>query len=548
MAHARTRRLAATEVDDLDEDQVQGSSEQPQRQKKHPVSPEIDDLADQVQGLSQKYPRHAKRLMALAANLDTVSNQLDTEATRAARASRTAAGDPDEEQGAWGPEDVYQDSYEADDYHKVPIGNDSLAKAIDKNPADILSDLDFAQSTNGKDKHRILVQADRNRSSGRRAAGAWPFKDLTPADLTEFARKGEWDKVSRAASMALGSSSRGRQAGREWPFKDLTPAEFTDLARRGEWDQVRRAANMAVGSSRGRTSAKIDADTDMDVDIGTFGSEDRLSTADLGESGDEEIAKPVDADQEGGTLQFYGTYAQTANDTGPDSGHHRRNVEAPNRENRGDISASRRSRIRARSVIERMADRQVKPEVKDPDDLLNDEPGDNVERDQPLGGLSGQYRGRKSARNGNARNGHKNETEVKVYRPVHVPKEMHGLWHRAAQRVASEGLLLDRSGDVDYYAIDDKYRGAVKFYRGRAASASRGRTASQRVAYRETPRQVQVTRPDFVPLELLPYWNGAAEYQGKNNRLVTASGKLDYDGINRQYCRLLDRIVSIPAD
>jgi hypothetical protein len=468
---------------------------------KHPVTPEIDDLADSVQGLSKKYPRHAKRLMALAANLDTVSNQLDTEATRAFRAASTnrVASDPDEEQGAWGPEDTYQDSYEADDYHKAPVGNDSLAKAIDKNPSDILSDLDFAQSTSGKDKHRILVQSDRQRSNGRRAASTWPFQDLSPADLTAFVR-------------------------------------------RGQWDQVRRAASMAMGSSQGRTSAKIDADTDMDVDIGTFGSEDRLSTADLGESGDEDIAKPNDADQEGGTLQFYGTYAQTSNDTGPDSGHHRRNVAPPNRENRGDYRVS--GRARARSVIERMADRQVKPEVKDPDALLNDEPGDNVERDQPLGGLSGQYRGRSSARNGHARN----ETEVKVYRPVHVPKEMHGLWHRAAQRIASEGRLLDRSGDVDYYAIDDKYRGALKFYSGRAASASRGRTASQRVAYRETPRQVRVARPDFVPLELLPYWNGAAEYQGKNNRLVTASGKLDYDGINRQYCRLLDKIVSIPAD
>jgi hypothetical protein len=512
---------------------------------KHPVTPELDDLADQVQGLSQRYPRHAKRLMALAANLDTVSNQLDTEARKATR-TRTAS-DPDAEQGAWGPEDVYQDSYEATDYHKAPIGNDSLAKAIDKNPADILSELDFAQSTSGKDKHRILVQADRRRPSGRKAAGSWPFKDLTPADITEFARRGEWDKVSRAASMALGSAPRGRQAGRAWPFGDLTPAEFTDLARRGEWDQVRRAASMAMGSSRGRTSAKIEsADTDMDVDIGTFGSEDRLSTADLGESGDEEIAKPNDADQEGGVLQFYGTYAQTSQDSGPDSGHHRKNVTAPNREERGDVRVGRRTR--ARSVIERMADRQVKPEVKDPDDLLNDEPGDNVERDQPLGGLSGQYRGRKSSRNGHARGGNKNETEVKVYRPEHVPKEMHGLWHRAAQRVASEGLLLDRSGDVDYYTIDDKYRGALKFYRGRAASASRGRTASRRMAYQETPRQVRVARPDFVPMELLPYWNGAAEYLGKNNRLVTASGKLDYDGINGQYCRLLDRIASIPAD
>lgn len=466
---------------------------------KHPVTPELDDLADQVQGLSKRYPRHAKRLMALAANLDTVSNQLDTEAKRAARTA--AAGDPDAEQGAWGPEAAYDDSYEADDYHKAPIGNDSLAKAIDKNPADILSDLDFAQATSGKDKHRILVQSDRRRPAGRRAGRTtWPFNDLSPADLAEFARRGQWDQVRRAAAMAMGSS--------------------------------------------GRSAAKVEADTDMDVDIGTFGSEDRLSTADLGESGDEEIAKPVDADQEGGTLQFYGTYAQTDNDSGPDSGHHRRGIEPPNRQNFSDIRTSSARGRRARSVIERMADRQVKPEVKDPDALLNDEPGDNVERDQPLGGLSGQYRGRKSSRNGHARN----ETEVKVYRPVHVPKEMHGLWHRAAQRIASEGRLLDRSGDVDYYTIDDKYRGALKFYRGRAAAASHGRTASQRMTYQETPRQVRVARPDFIPLELLPYWNGAAEYQGKNNRLVTASGKLDYEGINRQYCRLLDRIASIPAD
>jgi hypothetical protein len=447
----------------------------------------------------------------LAANLDTVSNQLDTEATKATRAVRTAAaGDPDDEQGAWGPEAAYDDSYEADDYHKAPIGNDSLAKAIDKNPADILSDLDFAQSTNGKDKHRILVQSDRRRSNGRRAGRtSWPFKDLSPDDLVGFARRGQWDQVRRAANMAMGSAV----------------------------------------SSRERTSAKVDADTDMDVDIGTFGSEDRLSTADLGESGDEEIAKPVDADQEGGTLQFYGTYAQTANDSGPDSGHHRRNVEPPNRENFSDIRTSSARRGRARSVIERMADRQVKPEVKDPDDLLNDEPGDNVERDQPLGGLSGQYRGRNSSRNGDARrSGRRSETEVKVYRPVHVPKEMHGLWHRAAQRIASEGRLLDRSGDVDYYVIDDKYRGALKFYRGRAAAMSRGRTASTRVAYKETPRQVRVARPNFVPLELLPYWNGAAEYQGKNDRLVTASGKIDYEGVNRQYCKLLDHIGSIPSD
>ena len=137
--------------------------------------------------------------------------------------------------------------------------------------------------------------------------------------------------------------------------------------------------------------------------------------------------------------------------------------------------------------------------------------------------------------------------EVKVYRPTHVPKEMHGLWHRAAQRVAKEGNLLVGSGEIDYKAVDDKYHGALRYYRGRAA-ASAGRTASQRVAYRETPHSVRVARPDFVPLELLPYWNGAAQYQGRGNRLVAASGKVDYRGVTQQYCRLLDRIASVPAD
>lgn len=466
---------------------------------KNLISAELDDIANGMEVLAKKNPRHAKRIKTLCAQLDTVSNQVDGETDKdkdeddntdtdkeERTSSRRQAAAPEIEDGMWPAESDYQDSYEADDYHKVPVGSDSLSKAIDKNVPDIVSELQFAQNTSGKDKHRILIQADRHNKNGRTVS--WPFADLTPTHLTNWARQGQWDQIRQAASMALSASN----------------------------------------VSGSRTAAEK---SEMEVDLGRYGKEDNLSTADLAESGNEDITKPIDADDAGGILQFFGTYPQKSNDDGPDSGHHRRNVQAPNRT----------TSSRARSLLERVADRPVKPEVKQPDDLLNDEPGNNVERDNPLGGLSGQYKGRSSSRE--SANG-----EIKVYRPQHVPKELHGLWHRAAQKVASQGQIRLSSGEVNYYSIDDTYRDALGYFRKQAAKHTQGRTASS-VRYASTPESVKVVKPDYVPRELLSYWNGAAKRLGDRDRLILASNnRVDYNGINNQYINFLDRVLSVQAD
>ncbi len=170
------------------------------------ITAEIDDIANGVQLLGKRYPRAAQLLTRVAGRLDLVSNELETRPTKGRKAAPT---DTERLPGEWGPEDEYQDSYEADGYHRVPVGKDSVSKAIDKNAADILSDLDFAQTTNGKDGHRIYVQAGQRRRPTRqngqsRAAGSnWPFADLTPNQLGQYVKSGNWAAVDRAAKMAM---------------------------------------------------------------------------------------------------------------------------------------------------------------------------------------------------------------------------------------------------------------------------------------------------------------------------------------------------------
>lgn len=442
------------------------------------VSAELDDIANGIEKLGKRYPKHTKELRRMAAQLDLVSNQFERNGPGGRQAAEATPGLEE-----WGPEDTRQDAYEAEDYHKVPVGNDSLAKAIDKNPADILGDLDFAQHTSGRDKHRILVQAGKQ---GQQRQASWPFSDLTPIQFMRFAQQGRWSLVARAAQLAGG--------------------------------QVRQA---------GRREA-----VEMEVDLGDEGDDDQLSVANLPESGDEDVVKPVDVDEEGGTLQFFGTYPQKDNDDGPDSGHHRRNVEPPNREWR----VGRRQQQAARSLLERVADRAVQPEVKQPDDLLADEPGDDVERDQSLGGLSGRYKGRKSGRASG-------QAEVRVYRPTHVPQELHPVWHRAAKTAAANGTLLTQRGKVDYYGVNRVYRAMLGRCRQAAAQVPAGQ--ARRASAQESAQlvgRVPVYRPAHVPRELVAYWNGAASYLQKHKKLVTASGRVNYDAVNQQYIRLLDYV------
>jgi len=341
------------------------------------ITAELDEVAGELQKLAEKNPRAAKVLIRTAKRLDTVSNSLERAAPPAQRQAKQEGPADDYLPGEFGPENEHQDAFTATNYHKVPIGKDSMSKAIGKNVSEILSDLDFAQRGNATDKNRINVQSGRQpaRKPTRQAAADWPFSDLTPETIGKMAAAGRWDLVERATKMA----------------------------------QSRKAAEMEVQEDE-------------------TGTADDLSTAALAESGDESDVPPVDASQDGGDLQFYGTYP--AIEGGPDSGHHRRSS--------------------ARQRLQRKASEPKAPvKVKSPEALLNDEPGDNVERDQELGGLSGYGRdsGRKTA-------GARTAT---IYRPTHVPKEAHAVWHGVAQHLANQGRLLTASGHVNYEAINAEY-------------------------------------------------------------------------------------------
>lgn len=334
---------------------------------KTPITAELDEIAGQIQGLVKTNPRAAKLLTRTAARLDMVSNTLEAEVPAKRKAKQEGPAD-DYPEGEFGPENEHQDAFTATNYHKTPIGKDSMSKAIGKNVSEILSDLDFAQRGNSKDKQRINVQA------GRRAS--WPFSDLTPAHISKMAAAGRWDLVERASKMA-----RSVNAEAEERDEDVT------------------------------------------------GVSDDLSTGSLALSGDESAMPPVDAAQEGGDLQFFGTYPQ-GEGGGPDSGHHRRGG-------------------KSRRILRQASEPKAPIRTKSPAVLLDDEPGDNVERDQELGGLSGYGRdsGRKTAA----------VRTATVYRPTHVPKEFHAAWHGAAQHLANQGKLLTASGKVNYNAINAKY-------------------------------------------------------------------------------------------
>jgi hypothetical protein len=329
-----------------------------------------------------KKSKIAKMLNRTAGKLDMVSNTLD--AIPAKRKAKQEGPADEYLPGEFGPENEHQDAYTAKNYHKVPIGKDSMSKAIGKNLGEILSDLDFAQTGNARDKQEINVQAGKNL----------------------------------------------RKASTPWPFKDLSPASFSKMAAQGRWDLIEKASKMA--------SSVLAADMDVQEDV--TGSSDDLSTSALAESGDEAQGKPLDESQEGGDLQFYGTYPQ-GEGGGPDSGHHRQG---------------------SRRKLRQAAEGKAPVKLKQPTALLDDEPGDNVERDQELGGLSGFGKDASKTASGGRM--------ATVYRPVHVPKEMHQVWHGAAQHLADKGKLINASsGKIDYEAINHVY-GNLLGHLGRVAS------------------------------------------------------------------------------
>lgn len=98
---------------------------------------------------------------------------------------------------------------------------------------------------------------------------------------------------------------------------------------------------------------------------------DTFTTSGLPDSGDEEEVPPPDLSQEGGTLQFYGTE--------PPGDLHMPGGEG--KELSDEVLASRARKILKRKVAEVI--------VEEPKDLHISEEGEDVERDQDLGGLGG---------------------------------------------------------------------------------------------------------------------------------------------------------------
>jgi len=234
------------------------------------ITAELDDIANQIQ---------KKGDSCLAGQIDLISNSLDRRSQQAAKSPRKA----DQAQGLSMPGDGggggeepppgsgdadeagHADSFEATEYHKVPVGNDSMSRYLKApSPADILNRLDFAQ-----EEGEINIQASKKKADHDGG-------DFDPAD----------------------------------PL-------------------------------------------------------DPYSTAGLPETGDEEAQPPNDVNQEGDDLEFFGNEP-------PGSLH---------------MPVGRRETAKiARQILSRAAAEIV---VDEPEDLHKSEPGEDVERDQSLGGKGG---------------------------------------------------------------------------------------------------------------------------------------------------------------
>lgn len=372
------------------------------------ISSELDDIANGVEALKKSHPKLAASLTKIAAHIDLVSNSVEN------RSRRAATERDDYLPGEFGPEDEHQDSFEATDYHKTPIGKDSVSKAIGKNVADILSDLDLAQRTSPSEGHEVNVQAAKKDPKK-------PVKKVDPKTDKKSEKKSEKDDKSRK------DKKPAKKKASEWPFSDISAEDIGKMAAQGRWDLVDRAVAIASGRIA-ETTQEIETDPDE------VGSDDDLSTSDLAETGDESENPPIDESQEGGVLQFFGTFPQTESGGGPDSGHHH---------------ASRR-------ILRQAAEAEAPVIVEDAKKQHESESGEDVERDQSLGGLAN-------------RGASKRQATVRVYRPVHVPKEMHSYWHGAAEYLARGGRLLTASGKVDYLGINTQYM-RILGHLGRVAS------------------------------------------------------------------------------
>jgi len=112
-------------------------------------------------------------------------------------------------------------------------------------------------------------------------------------------------------------------------------------------------------------------------------------------------------------------------------------------------------------------------------------------------------------------------TSVKVYRPIHVPNELHKLWHEVATHLATKrkliypvsdnrnGLRASGTGSIDYKAINSHYLKVLTASYNLACRVSQKRFP--RVA-KIINNQAKIKALNHVPKEMRPLWYAAAKY------------------------------------
>lgn len=329
---------------------------------RHFLTAELDEIASQVEKIN---PR-------LAAKLDTVANTLD----------RVAEANYDIPDWEAADEAGHQDAYKADSsqYHKFPVGKDSLSKMLGKaSPAD--------WNPEPAEEGRVELQA---------SAKNWPFEDLTPAGLARLASKGRWDEVARAARLAMEE---------DVPDPDGDPGDPTDT----------------------------------------------YSTAGLPEAGGDAAN---DDDQEGTELQFFGTVP--AGELHMPGGGRKKSTDPSSLLNSGrdPVTAGlSQAALRARRILE-AADQVVAETQKVDPSKEGRGPGEEVERDQSLGGM-----GKDTGPDPDPRMASK---KVTVQYPKGMPIHQASAWERAAKRVQRQGKLLTAAKKVNYSAIEAEFKSIVK--------------------------------------------------------------------------------------
>lgn len=203
------------------------------------ITAEIDDIAEVLETRGDK---------RLAARLDVVSNSLDaiTETRTAApndmvphNASGTNPGSEDADESA------RLDAYEAKEYHKMPVGKDSMSKAIGVNLKDIVGRLDFAQDSNEKEGQKISVQA-----SGREAAEI----EVDTGDPL--------DHFSTAGLEESGDEDKNPPVDKDEEGKDL---EFYGYEKAGSLHMPGKKASKAAEAAR-RILAEVATAAEVDVE------------------------------------------------------------------------------------------------------------------------------------------------------------------------------------------------------------------------------------------------------------------------------------------